>query len=101
MKIQEIINKITIEIYDEIVASTQPQHKRTGEYRIGLQKAIDIVRQYENICIDCNGSGAVKTGEEEYSICPCVNDKHGDSDLIKIADITYNIEEQTEIIKIL
>jgi hypothetical protein len=25
-------------------------------------------------CSDCGNSGAVKTGEDEYSTCPCIND---------------------------
>ncbi len=24
-----------------------------------------------DVCQDCNGSGAVKIGEGEYSVCPC------------------------------
>lgn len=32
----------------------------------------------ENRCDMCNNSGAVKTGEFEYSTCPCVYDRNRD-----------------------
>ena len=56
-------------------------------YSSGLSKSFWHVNKYgisyqirkileENRCDMCGNSGAVKTGEFEYSTCPCVSD-HG------------------------
>lgn len=47
MTMKEIIHNIAVDIYAEILKSTKPEHKRTGEYRIGLDKSLDIIRRYD------------------------------------------------------